>query len=789
MASDTSSRPYQPTVEEYNSDESDGHVLSANFPRKASPAAQANVSTKRSKDLQTDKAPASNDTAHTKPADVRSDSGYSSYTAASKSSADSAQRHPSPPPAPPKVASSPAPKRRPTVSDPRHQSTKSSPRPKVSRTASVSSKQRPSTTRRPTITREPDMAQEECRDPNCTSCGPNVRPNRRSVAEPFPSASAQHFANLPSDQVSQRSDPNPYYNPPSPTYSRNPYSQQPGVFIQPSQPHSRRRSSSTVRPRPQSYAGGDPNAGYWAPQPNYGYPSPPQERGPPPAMYQSMPYPYSQQSGNYYSGSANTSPPEYQRPGFSARGSSYTARGNLLPPVITQAQDDNANYSARYGAQPPTPVEAQPRAPRQRRIMPPAQDPNEYSSSEESDSEYYDEEELRRSRAPARALMPPPPLPEKPRAKSKKRRPTLSHSSTTPVADLREHRKSFIVAERPKVQQPRERERDRLPRQQTEPVRRQSVSRPPLHREAQSEYATRQIHTIVNNSRSNRRQSYQAPARDYEKLYHEKAYIQHEKAAKAAILQQRQLALEAERHEALLEAQRQQALEAQFREQQKRERRKSRVIETHGMPGQFLDDEEEEQRPLRPRRKTESESRKGKERIPETSRREMDAEEYINSTRGLRAPLADSLTKAAKRASRIPSGHSESGSSGSGGQSISQRTNKTNGNEIRLRVDASAPLALSFNGDMEGRTLQLLPAENGMTDVVIGHRDETYQGEQDIVSQSNRRSIMGPPPRRGGEDLISERSGRSSRSRREREERDERGHVLRRVRQTNYHER
>lgn len=46
-------------------------------------------------------------------------------------------------------------------------------------------------------------------------------------------------------------------------------------------------------------------------------------------------------------------------------------------------------------------------------------------------------------------------------------------------------------------------------------------------------------------------------------------------------------------------------------------------------------------------------------------------------------------------------------------------SNKTGNSEIRFRVDASAPLALTIDGDMEGRTLQLLPAENGMTDVVI----------------------------------------------------------------------
>ncbi|KAF1970997.1 hypothetical protein BU23DRAFT_570257 [Bimuria novae-zelandiae CBS 107.79] len=40
--------------------------------------------------------------------------------------------------------------------------------------------------------------------------------------------------------------------------------------------------------------------------------------------------------------------------------------------------------------------------------------------------------------------------------------------------------------------------------------------------------------------------------------------------------------------------------------------------------------------------------------------------------------------------------------------------------EIRLRVDASALLNLAFKGDMEGRTLETIPAEAGYADIVIG---------------------------------------------------------------------
>jgi len=217
------------------------------------------------------------------------------------------------------------------------------------------------------------------------------------------------------------------------------------------------------------------------------------------------------------------------------------------------------------------------------------------------------------------------------------------------------------------------------------------------------------------------------------------------------------------------------------------------------MPGGYFDDDEEEEvvpQPLtRPRRKTDA--GKSKDRPVETKTRRTEnvasaAEEYINSTRGARTPVADSVNRAAKRASRMPVGHSESGSSnsnGSGKQSISQRTTMTNGanNEIRLRVDTSAPIALSFTGEMENRTLQLIPAENGMTDVVIGNRETAYHSERGSVSGSHRRSIMGPSSaRRDAEDMISERSTRSApRSRREREDPEER-HVLRRTTRNYY---
>ncbi|KAI4670459.1 uncharacterized protein J4E79_000741 [Alternaria viburni] len=57
------------------------------------------------------------------------------------------------------------------------------------------------------------------------------------------------------------------------------------------------------------------------------------------------------------------------------------------------------------------------------------------------------------------------------------------------------------------------------------------------------------------------------------------------------------------------------------------------------------------------------------------------------------------------------------------GQSLPSRSTLKydDNNEIRLRVDASQPLSLQFefDGDFEGRTMRLVPTEDGMADLVI----------------------------------------------------------------------
>ncbi|KAH7064302.1 hypothetical protein BKA63DRAFT_427721 [Paraphoma chrysanthemicola] len=583
--------------------------------------------------------------------------------------------------------------------------------------------------------------------------------------------STREAPQYPSDQRSvytQSSDPNP---PASPTYYRQPapYAQGTAV-VEPAQ--SRRRSSS-VRPRPQSFAG-DPRDLWQGPT---GYPSPPHERsqGPPIAFnnagYQNMPpnmqYPahippfmHPPQHGAFYPPGAQP-PASYEtRPPMLSHGSSNYGPRRGPAPIVTQPIEPT-RYSARFG--PPTPVEPPQmmRAPGPRLLRGEEEEDDSESGSsdgEEAQAQYeYDEREERRARrhareeAQRRALMPPPP----PKRDPSQRRPPLPHANTTQNIYPSERasrdgrrQSAFIVTERPAPRErERERERERAPRPAAAPLRRASVSRPPMHRQSQSEYDTRSTRVVVNNSKNNRRQSYQT-----EKVYDEYAQAR--------------------------------ALEDQYNAERKREKRASRIIQVQDrrpMPGGFGDDdevEEEEQLPrpiLRNRRQTDaSDVRKGKERPVEIKNKKAEnaAEEYIKSTRGSHDPYADQINRAAKRASRMPSVPSDSGSS-----------------------QSNAPVNLQITGDMEGRTLQLVPAENGATDLVIGNtRGETsYHSERGSVMGNNRRSIVAGQGRRDAEE-VSERSSRTGRSRRDhdeiresRDDREGRRHVLRRSRNTTYH--
>jgi hypothetical protein len=815
----------QPYIEDCPDDDSP-----PSFQGRQSPNA-ANVSTKRShpSDLDKEKPP---EVERVTNIDVRSDSGYSSYTAATVSSTNSApsvtsQRSPPVVPAttaPVAPAENTAPKaRRPTVSEPRQNSANSSPRPQpLSRSASQSS--RPSATqRRPTIThdrperkeyrdRRDSRVEPECTEPNCTSCGPNALPSQRRRPDIQPSQSARDVSRLSvvSDQRSMRSDPATYYpSTASPTYTRQSAYPQGSVIIQPSAAPRRRPSISARQQRPMSYSG-EPGPQYWAPGMPGSYISPPQEHGPPPANsaqwrnnvppYQMAPMapmgqmgppmpPYMPQTPGY----GQFGPPSYEampRPGMPSRNFSNYAR-NGPPTVITQAPREQ-QYSARY----PQPQSAtQPRFPQTLRIG--AAGPYDTGSDTESsfeEDEEYDEPAPRAQRT----IMPPPPpktRQDKPKSKSKKERPPMPHAKTINITDVGRRMSHIEVDDRSG--------RERASNYDEPARRRLSVSRPAAPRQTQSDYVTPGASIIVNKSRTDRPHSsqtydktYQAYAQARELQDRVRAVAQAEAEARAR-KEARSRAREKEREEAERKAH---AERYEAEKAEKERKRRNRTSKAVYQPPQVFDesdveDESEYQSeeenlvlapvPPRYRRPTDVQSHKGKDRFveqPKVKRIANEAEDYISSQRGAQDPFNDQIHRAAKRASRVPSMPSHSGSSGSDRQSQSNRTTMTGNenNEIRLRVDASAPLSLSFNGDMEGRTLRMIPAENGMADIVIGSRngDSTYQGSERGSVAGDRGSLVLSQARRQAEEMT-ERSLRSSRSRRDdrsvRDSRDEIG--------------
>jgi hypothetical protein len=845
----TSTQDRQPYIEDC-SDE-DGPV---SFQGRQSPTA-ANVSTKRShpSDLDKEKPPAVERVPTN--IDVRSDSGYSSYTAttvSSTNSAPSATSQRSPPVAPattaPAPAQSPAPKaRRPTVSEPRQSSANSSPRPKpLTRTASQSQSSRPAISqRRPTVTQDRperrehrdrrdsrvDPAVEECTDPNCTKCGPNALPAQRRRPEMQPSHSARDVSRLSavSDQRSMLSEPAACYtSPPSPTYTRQSAYVQGPAIVQPSATARRRASSTAHQQRPMSYSS-ESGTQYWVPGMPAPYPSPPQEHGPPPSnsaqWRNNMPYPmppmaqmaqmgppmpphmapHAQFPGySHYPPSPYDQPP---RPGMPSRNSSNYAR-NGQPPVITQVPRDQ-QYSARYG-QPQPQSATQARFPTQLQLQDEAYESELESESESEEEEEYEQPDTRDPRA-RRALMPPPKI-TRTKSKSKKERPPMPHAKTTQIAEVNRRMSQIIVDERPS--------RERAPRVHNESARRKSVSRPAAPRQTQSDYVGSGTKVLVNRStKAERRRSGQVYDKSYEDYVHAKEIQERNRAdAKAAaeakaLKDAKALAREKAREDAQRKAyeERYQAEQAERERERKRHSRNSKVY--YQPPAAFdsedeeEDESEEEEMPVpapalpRRRRPTEVESRKGKERIveqPKIKRIENAAEDYISAQRGSELPFNDHIHRAAKRASRVPSMPSHSGSSGSDRQSQSNRTTMTSNenNEIRLRVDASAPLSLSFNGDMEGRTLRMIPAENGMADIVIGSRngDSTYQGSERGSIAGDRRSLVLSQARRHAEEMT-ERSVRSNRSKRDdrpvrepRDERDGQQRPLQRRRTSTYRE-
>lgn len=148
----------------------------------------------------------------------------------------------------------------------------------------------------------------------------------------------------------------------------------------------------------------------------------------------------------------------------------------------------------------------------------------------------------------------------------------------------------------------------------------------------------------------------------------------------------------------------------------------------------------------------------------------------MNAKRGDRETYADQTYEVAKkRSSRVSGGPSEAESSRSKGSD-------NGNNEIRLRIGNDAPVTLSLNGDMEGRTLQLVPIENGMNELVISGNahgvETTYVSERGSV-RNERRAIMPASQARRDAEEMTEKSSHSSRRRREtRGEQDEPRRVL-----------
>jgi hypothetical protein len=302
--------------------------------------------------------------------------------------------------------------------------------------------------------------------------------------------------------------------------------------------------------RSPSFAG---NPKYLVPGMAAPYASPPRGRGPPlsssayrspqyssyipPSIVSAMHAGHTSQELQSYEGQ--------QRPTRPPRSTSNHGHTHS-PPIITQADSQGSKYSARYG-QPPESMEhsyqdSRGNMPKPKLLQYGSIEDYESSSasSDEEEEEEYDERTARRGQAQAaRALMPPPKLE---RAYSQ-RRPSLIHAKTTQVverfeSDRREERRQSRKVPNSVIANERE--------------QRASVSRPPPHRQTQSEYNTHQARVTVGSSSADRRTSYNT--------------IRHR------------------------------APEDQYDAERKREKHASNfTMHNRHIPGQFLDDEEEEE--------------------------------------------------------------------------------------------------------------------------------------------------------------------------------------------------
>lgn len=169
-------------------------------------------------------------------------------------------------------------------------------------------------------------------------------------------------------------------------------------------------------------------------------------------------------------------------------------------------------------------------------------------------------------------------------------------------------------------------------------------------------------------------------------------------------------------------------------------------------------DDEEDEEPAHPisrrRQFPNADNREGRKNDLHASRRTRAeaAEDYVRDRRDINT---DENHEAARRLPGMFDESSDSESSDNSRRSARQGLPSSASGEIRMRVDASKPLSLSFNGDMEGRSLQLVPAEDGMADVVIGPHETSY-------NTSDTKRSRRPDPSREGSTIVNNPRGRET---------------------------
>jgi hypothetical protein len=270
--------------------------------------------------------------------------------------------------------------------------------------------------RRPTITRDPSR-EEDCQDPNCTTCVPTTNSSRRRRPEMTQPESTRAVPGQPLETITQRSDPNPYYSWRPAAIQRSvpsPYYRGP-TTIQTAQTRrnapTRRPSTSITRPRPQSFAG-TPEAGFGVPGMPAPYPNPPDvQYGPPPSnpAYYIPPYPPPHL----------TAPQPYQHPRITydmydsqTRHQHQPSQVHSAPAPIRTLKPTLSQHREKYDEE--------------------SFEVESSSSDEEEIYNNYDDRVTGRGQVQAtRVLVPPPRL----RGDSIRRHPPLIHARTVYVAD------------------------------------------------------------------------------------------------------------------------------------------------------------------------------------------------------------------------------------------------------------------------------------------------------------------------------------------------------------------